>query len=416
MMVSLIARRGMMTGTACGLLGATPASAMRMEGRRTPTIRIGVLTALSGDYTDPSGGGSVLAAQFAADDFVREHKPNFKVEVIAGDMQDKPEIGLSVARDWFDRDEVDMVTDMPNSAIALAVAGLAKERDKVAQIGAAASAITGKACTPNSMQLAYSTKTLGASVGSAVLRDGGDRRFFISADYAFGQALVEDTSLVVQTAGGTVLGNARFPFPGNGDFSSFLLQAQTSGAKVVALASAGADTTNAIKQAHEFGIGHGGQRLVSLLVLITNIHSLGLETAQGLVYSDPFYWDMNDATRAFSARFQPRWRDLKPTEDHAAVYAGALHYLKAVAAIGVDKAASGRAVMQQMKAMPTDDPLFGSGSVRADGQMLHDMYLWQVKSPAESQYPWDYCRKLATIPAAQAFASLSASACPLVRL
>ena len=228
-MVRSIARRGMMAGTACGLLGATPASAMRMEGRRTPTIRIGVLTALSGDYTDPSGGGSVLAAQFAADDFVREHKPNFKVEVIAGDMQDKPEIGLSVARDWFDRDEVDMVTDMPNSAIALAVAGLAKERDKVAQIGAAASAITGKACTPNSMQLAYSTRTLGASVGSAVLRDGGDSWFFISADYAFGQALVEDTSLVVQTAGGTVLGNARFPFPATGISRRFCCRHKPAG-------------------------------------------------------------------------------------------------------------------------------------------------------------------------------------------
>jgi branched-chain amino acid transport system substrate-binding protein len=331
-------------------------------------------------------------------------------------MQDKPDIGLSVARDWFDRDGVDMVTDMPNSAIALAVAGLAKERDKIAQIGAAASAITGKACTPNSMQLAYNTSTLGASVGSAVLRDGGDSWFFISADYAFGQALVDDTSTVVRTAGGKVLGNARFPFPSNGDFSSFLVQAQSSGAKVIALASAGADTTNAIKQAHEFGIGKGGQRLVSLLVLITNIHSLGLETAQGLVYSDPFYWDMNDGTRTFSARFQPKWRDLKPTEDHAAVYAGTLHYLKAVAAIGVDKAkASGKAVMQQMKAMPTEDPLFGKGSVRADGQMIHDMYLWQVKSPTESKYPWDYCRKLATIPAQTAFVPPAPPVCPLLR-
>jgi branched-chain amino acid transport system substrate-binding protein len=404
-----ITRRLLMGGAAGTALG----SAARAQA---PTIRIGVLTALSGDYTDPSGGGSVIAAQFAAEDFIRDHKPGFKVEVIAGDMQDKPDIGLSVARDWFDRDSVDMVTDMPNSAIALAVAGLAKERDKVAQIGAAASAITGKACTPNSMQLAYSTKTLGASVGSAVLRDGGDSWFFISADYAFGQALVDDTSAIVQAAGGNVLGNARFPFPSNGDFSSFLVQAQSSGAQVIALASAGADTTNAIKQAHEVGIGKGGQRLVSLLVLITNIHSLGLETAQGLVYSDPFYWDMNDGARAFSARFQPKWRNLKPTEDHAAVYAGALHYLKAVAAIGVDKAkASGKAVMQQMKAMPTDDPLFGRGAVRADGQMVHDMYLWQVKSPAESKYAWDYCRKLATIPADRAFAPVSSSACPLVR-
>ncbi|WP_158922111.1 ABC transporter substrate-binding protein [Acidisphaera sp. S103] len=405
-----IPRRLLMAGAASSVLG-------RSARAQTPTIRIGVLTALSGDYTDPSGGGSVIAAQFAAEDFIRDHKPGFKVEVIAGDMQDKPDIGLSVARDWFDRDGVDMVTDMPNSAIALAVAGLAKERDKVAQIGAAASAITGKACTPNSMQLAYNTSTLGASVGSAVLRDGGDSWFFISADYAFGQALVDDTSAVVRAAGGKVLGNARFPFPSNGDFSSFLVQAQASGAKVIALASAGADTTNAIKQAHEFGIGKGGQRLVSLLVLITNIHSLGLETAQGLVYSDPFYWDMNDGARDFSARFQPKWRDLKPTEDHAAVYAGTLHYLKAVAAIGVDKAkASGKAVMQQMKAMPTDDPLFGRGSVRADGQMIHDMYLWQVKSPAESKYAWDYCRKLATIPAQTAFAPPPAPACPLLSL
>jgi branched-chain amino acid transport system substrate-binding protein len=404
-----IPRRLLMAGAATTTLGTSTRA-------QTPTIRIGVLTALSGDYTDPSGGGSVIAAQFAAEDFIRDQKPNFKVEIIAGDMRDKPDIGLSVARNWFDRDDVDMVTDMPNSAVALAVAGLAKERDKVAQIGAAASAITGKACTPNSMQLAYNTSTLGASVGSAVLRDGGDSWFFISADYAFGQALVDDTSAVVQAAGGKVLGNARFPFPSNGDFSSFLVRAQSSGAKVIALASAGADTSNAIKQAHEFGVGRDGQRLVSLLVLITNIHSLGLETAQGLVYSDPFYWDMNDGTRTFSARFQPKWRDLKPTEDHAAVYAGALHYLKAVAAIGIDKAkASGKAVMQQMKIMPTEDPLFGKGSVRADGQMIHDMYLWQVKSPAESKYAWDYCRKLATIQAEIAFALPPVSACPLLR-
>lgn len=408
-MATSIPRRLLMAGAATTTLGTSTRA-------QTPTIRIGVLTALSGDYTDPSGGGSVIAAQFAAEDFIRDQKPNFKVEIIAGDMRDKPDIGLSVARNWFDRDDVDMVTDMPNSAVALAVAGLAKERDKVAQIGAAASAITGKACTPNSMQLAYNTSTLGASVGSAVLRDGGDSWFFISADYAFGQALVDDTSAVVQAAGGKVLGNARFPFPSNGDFSSFLVRAQSSGAKVIALASAGADTSNAIKQAHEFGVGRDGQRLVSLLVLITNIHSLGLETAQGLVYSDPFYWDMNDGTRTFSARFQPKWRDLKPTEDHAAVYAGALHYLKAVAAIGIDKAkASGKAVMQQMKIMPTEDPLFGKGSVRADGQMIHDMYLWQVKSPAESKYAWDYCRKLATIQAEIAFALPPVSACPLLR-
>jgi branched-chain amino acid transport system substrate-binding protein len=407
-MATSIPRRLLMAGAASTVLGTSTRA-------QTPTIRIGVLTALSGDYTDPSGGGSVIAAQFAADDFIRDHNPGFKVEIIAGDMQDKPDIGLSVARNWFDRDDVDMVTDMPNSAIALAVAGLAKERDKVAQIGAAASAITGKACTPNSMQLAYNTSTLGASVGSAILRDGGDSWFFISADYAFGQALVDDTTAVVQAAGGKVLGNARFPFPSNGDFSSFLVRAQSSGAKVIALASAGADTTNAIKQAHEFGVGQGAQRLVSLLILITNIHALGLETAQGLVYADPFYWDMNEGARTFSARFQPKWRDLKPTEDHAAVYAGTLHYLKAAAAIGVEKAkASGKAVMQQMKTMPTEDPLFGKGSVRADGQMIHDMYLWQVKSPNESKYPWDYCRKLATIPAETAFAPPPTPTCSLL--
>ncbi len=415
-MTASITRRRLMSGAACLTLGAGLATPSRRARAQTPTIRIGVLTALSGDYTDGAGGGSVVATKLAVEDFIRDYKPGFKIDVISGDMQDKPAIGLSVARAWFDREDVDMVTDVPNSAIALAVADLAEQRDKVVQISAGSSALTGKACTSNSMQLAYNTHCLGASLGSAILREGGDTWFFISADYAFGQTLVDDTASVIRAAGGEVLGNARFPFPSNGDFSSFLVQAEASGAKVVALASAGTDTTNAIKQAREFGIGRGKQRLVSLLMLITNVHALGLDTAQGLMYCDPFYWDLNDATRAFAQRFQPQWRDLKPTEDHAGVYAGALHYLKAVAATGVDKAkASGSAVMQQMKKMPTDDPVFGKGTLRADGQMMHDMYLWQVKSPAASKYAWDYCRQLAVIPPGKAFLPLSASACPLVR-
>lgn len=414
-MAKEFSRRSMTT--AIGIGAAALTAFPRLGRAQPPTIRIGVLTQLSGDYTDAAGHGSTVAAKLAIEDFVRDHKPGFKIDLIEGDMQDKPDIGLSVARSWFDRDSVDLIVDVPNSAIALAVQGLAKERDKVVQISAGSSTITGKACTPNSIQVAYNTYALGSSIGGAEMKMGGDTWFFVSADYAFGQALVEDTSAVVKRGGGKVLGNARFPFPSNGDFSSFLVQAQASGAKVVAVASAGNDTTNAIKQAQEFGLTHSGRRLVSLLMLLTNIHSLGLETAQGLIYRDPFYWDQNDATRAFAKRFQPQWRNLKPTEDHAGVYAGVLHYLKAVEALGVDKAKdSGRAAVKRMVEMPTDDPLFGKGGIRPDGQMIHNMYLWQVKSPSESKYPWDYSKLLAIVPATEAFLPLRSSACPLVKV
>ena len=399
------------------LVGAAVAAGLVRRARaQSPSIRIGVLTALTGEYTDAAGGGSVVAAKLAVEDFVREYKPSFRIEILSGDMQDKPDIGLSVARGWFDSDAVDMISDVPNSAIALAVAGLVAERDKIVQISAGSSVFGGKACNPNSMQLAYNTYALGKVTGDALFAQGGKSWFFISADYAFGQALVEDTTAAVKALGGTVLGNARYPFPSNGDFSSYLLQAQASGADIVAFATAGGDTTNAIKQAHEFGVSQGKQRVAGLLTLITNIHALGLEAAQGLIYTDPFYWDFNDGTRAFAARFQPQWRDLKPSEDHAGVYAGTMHYLKAVQALGVDKArASGRAVMAEMKRMPTDDVVFGRGAVRMDGQMVHDMHLWQVKSPKESKGPWDYSRLLATVPAAEAFIPLSQSACPAAR-
>lgn len=399
------------------LLGTAASAGFVHRARaQSPGIRIGVLTALSGEYTDAAGGGSVIAAKLAVEDFVREHKPSFRIDILSGDMLDKPDVGLAVARGWFDADAVDMISDVPNSAIALAVSGLVKERDKVVQISAGSSTVTGQYCTPNSMQLAYNTYALGKVTGSALYRQGGKTWSFISADYAFGQALVQDTANTITGLGGKVLGNARFPFPSNGDFSSYLLQAQATGADVIAMATAGGDTTNAIKQAHEFGLIGGRQRVVGLLTLITNIHALGLDQAQGLIYSDPFYWDSNDATRAFSARFQPQWRDLKPSEDHAGVYAGVIHYLKAVQAIGVDKArASGRAAMEQMKRMPTDDAVFGKGAVRPDGQMVHDMHLWQVKSPKESKSPWDYSRLLATVPATEAFIPLSQSTCAAAR-
>ncbi|HMR33860.1 MAG TPA: ABC transporter substrate-binding protein [Geminicoccaceae bacterium] len=374
-------------------------------------IKIGVLNDRSGTYADLSGEGSVVAARMAVEDFGAEAK-GIKVEIVSADHQNKPDIASNIARQWIDEAGVDVIADVPTSSAALAVHEVVREKNKIFLIsGAAASDLTGAKCSPNSVHWTYDTWALAHGTGSAMVKQGGDTWFFLTADYAFGHALERDTAAVVEAAGGRVLGAVKHPFPGQ-DFSSFLLQAQGSGAKVIGLANAGADTTNAIKQAHEFGITQAGQNLAGLLIFITDVNALGLETAQGLVMTEAFYWDLNDQTRAWSTRFAERHGGAKPTMVQAGVYSSVLHYLKAVqAAASKDPAA----VMARMKETPTDDPLFGKGEVRQDGRHVHDMYLFQVKAPADSKGPWDYYKVLATIPAAEAFRPLAEGGCPLVK-
>ncbi|TIU80163.1 MAG: ABC transporter substrate-binding protein, partial [Mesorhizobium sp.] len=313
---------------------------------------------------------------------------------------------------WYDTENVDVIADVPTSSVALAVNEITKEKNKIfLASGPASSDLTGKACSPNTVHWTYDTWALANGTGSAMVAEGGDSWFFVTADYAFGHALERDTSAVVEASGGKVLGAVRHPFPGQ-DFSSFLLQAQGSGAKVVGLANAGGDTINAVKQASEFGITQGGQALAALLMFINDVHALGLDVAQGLVLTSAFYWDKDDQTRAFSARFQKRNAGQKPSMIEAGVYASVLHYLKAVEAVGDKDAAK---VMAKMKEMPTDDPLFGKGTIRADGRKLHDMYLFRVKKPDQSKGPWDYFETVATIPADKAFRPLAEGGCSLVK-
>jgi len=374
-------------------------------------IKIGVLTDMSSLYTDLAGAGSVVAAKMAVEDSGIE-KRGYKVEIISADHQNKPDVGSSIARQWYDVDKVDVIVDVPNSGVALAVNGITKEKGKAfLASGPASSDLTGKACSPNTVHWTYDTWMLANGTGSAVVKSGGDTWFFITADYAFGQALERDTEAVVLKSGGKVLGKVRAPI-NTQDFSSFLLQAQASKAKIVGLANAGGDTTNSIKQAAEFGIVKGGQNLAGLLVFLTDVHSLGLQTAQGLVITNTFYWDTNDQTRAFAKRFAPQDKGIYPTMVHAGVYASVLHYLKAVEALKSD---DGTKVVAKMKEMPTDDPLFGKGTIRVDGRKIHPAYLVEVKKPSESKGPWDYYKVRATIPADQAFRPLADGDCPLVK-
>jgi branched-chain amino acid transport system substrate-binding protein len=374
-------------------------------------IKLGVLNDRSGLYADLSGEGSAVAARMAAEDFKAAEK-GMNVEVVVADHQNKADVGAAVARQWYDRDGVDVILDVPNSAVALAVSGISREKNKVyINSGAGTSDLTGAQCSPNTIHWTYDTWALANGTGSAMVKAGGKNWFFLTADYAFGQALERDTSAVVNKNGGKVMGAVRHPLSTN-DFSSFLLQAQGSGAKVIGLANAGADTVNSIKQAAEFGIVQGGQTLAGLLVFITDVHSLGLKNAQGLVLTEAFYWDKDEGTRAFAKRFAERHGGKHPTMIHAGVYAGTLHYLKAVAELK-DKDAG--KVMAKMKATPTDDPLFGKGQIREDGRKIHDMYLFEVKKPAESKGEWDLYKTIATIPAAEAFRPLSEGKCPLVK-
>ncbi len=376
------------------------------------TVKIGVLTDMSSLYADLSGQGSVNAARMAVEDFGAERK-GLKVEIISADHQNKPDVGSTIARQWLDVDKVDAIVDVPNSAVALAVNGIAKEKNKTLLISGAASAdLTGKACTPNTVHWTYDTWALANGTGNAIIKTGGDTWFFLTADYAFGHALERDTEAVVLAAGGKVLGKVRHPL-NTADFSSFLLQAQASKAKIIGLANAGGDTTNTIKQASEFGIVAGGQNLAGLLVFITDVHALGLKTAQGLIFTETFYWDKDEQTRAFAKRFAPQFKGVHPTMVHAGVYSAVLHYLKAAEAL--KDVSDGSKVVAKMKELPTDDPLFGKGTIRADGRKIHPAYLVEVKKPEESKAPWDYHKVRATIPADQAFRSIDKGECPLVK-
>ena len=375
-------------------------------------VKIGVLNDMSGLYADITGPGSVVAAKMAVEDYVKSTKSSLKIEIVSADHQNKADIGSNIARQWYDTDKVDMIIDVPTSSVALAISQVSREKGKIhVNTGAATADLTGKACSPNTIHWLYDTWMLANGTGKAVVQHGGSSWFFLTADYAFGQALERDTEAVVLKNGGKVLGKVRHPLATQ-DFSSFLLQAQASRAKVIGLANAGGDTTNAIKQAYEFGIVKGGQTMAGLLVFLTDIHSLGLEKAQGLYLTETFYWDLNDQTRAWSKRFAALHGGKYPSMDQAGVYSGVLHYLKAVDAAKTD---DGTKVAQKMKDLPTDDVLFGKGSVRKDGRKLHPAYLFEVKKPSESKGPYDYYKLLATIPADQAFRPLNEGDCPLVK-
>ena len=395
-------------GTAALGLGAAAAQAQISDG----VVKIGVLTDMSGVYADLSGPGSLAAAKMAVEDFQKSNKPSFKIEVVSADHQNKPDVGSAIARTWYDVDKVDAIFDVPTSSVALAVNQITREKGK-AHINSTGgtSDLTGKACTPNTVHWTYDTWMLANGTGTAITKAGGDSWFFLTADYAFGHALERDTEAAVVKAGGKVLGKVRHPFPGT-DFSSFLLQAQSSKAKVIALANAGGDTINSIKQAAEFGIVKGGQKLAGLLMFLTDVHSLGLNTAQGLNFTVTFYWDMNDQTRAWTKRFNAATGGKYPTMVQAGVYASVLHYLKAVQSINSD---DGTKAVAEMKRLPTDDPLFGKGMIRADGRKIHPAYLVEVKKPSESKGPWDLLKVVATIPADQAFRPIDQGDCPLVK-
>jgi len=374
-------------------------------------IKIGVLTDMSSLYADIGGPGSVAAARLAVEDFGAAKK-GMKVEIVSADHQNKPEVGSSIARQWYDREGVDVIVDVPTSSVALAVNQVTREKAKLFLVsGAATSDLTGKACSPNTIHWTYDTWMLAHGTGSAIVKTGGKTWFFLTADYAFGHALERDTEEVVMKNGGKVLGKVRHPLNAQ-DFSSFLLQAQSSKAQIIGLANAGGDTINSIKQASEFGIVKGGQHLAGLLVFISDVNALGLDKAQGLIFTETFYWDRNDQTRAFAKRLAAQNNGKMPTMVQAGVYSAVLHYLKAVEALKND---DGTKVAAKMKEMPTDDALFGKGRVRQDGRKIHDAYLVEVKKPSESKYPWDYYKIRATIAADEAFRPEKEGGCSLVK-
>lgn len=407
-MKSSIFIRGARRLALCATLSVLTAFGARAEDI---TVKLGVLNDMSGVYADLSGQGSVVAAQMAADDFMARN-PGFKVEVVSADHQNKPDIGASIARKWYDQDGVDAILDVPTSSVALVVSDITREKNRIFLVsGGGSSDLTGAKCSPNTVQWTYDTWALANGTGVAVTRRGGTSWFFVTADYAFGAALERDAAAAVTKAGGKVVGSVKHPLS-TSDFSSFLLQAQASGAKVVGFANAGGDLVNSIKQASEFGLVQGGQTLAGLLIFSGDVKALGLKAAQGLLLTEAFYWDLNDETRAFSKRFADKFGGRMPISTQAGVYSSALHYLNAIRDAKTKDALK---VMAQMRATPIDDPLFGKGEVRIDGRATHPMYLFQVKTPAESKGPWDLYTLMATIPANEAFRPLADGGCPLVK-
>ncbi|MGJ4927386.1 ABC transporter substrate-binding protein [Bradyrhizobium sp. HKCCYLS2038] len=394
-------KSGLLAFAAVGaLLSAAPASAQ---------VKIGILNDQSGVYADYGGKYSVEAAKMAIEDFGGEVLGQ-KIELVTADHQNKPDLASSIARRWYDTEGVDMITELTTSSVALAIQELSKEKKKIdIVVGAATSRITGDACTPYGFHWAYDTRALAVGTGGALVESGGDSWFFMTADYAFGYALEKDTSDIVTSKGGKVLGSVRIPL-NSSDFSSFLLQAQSSKAKIIGLANAGLDTTNSIKQAAEFGIVKGGQKLAGLLMTLAEVHGLGLEAAQGLVLTEGFYWDHDDKARALGERFMKRTGRM-PSMIHAGTYSATLSYLKAVKAAGTKDS---DAVAAKLKELPVDDA-FAQGKVLANGRMVHDMYLFEVKKPSESKKPWDYYKQLATVPGDKAFFSAKDSGCPLTK-
>ncbi|MBR0847307.1 ABC transporter substrate-binding protein [Bradyrhizobium diazoefficiens] len=378
------------------------------------TVKIGALSDQSGLYADLGGPGSTLAAQMAVEDSGLAAK-GWKIDIVSGDHQNKPDIGTAIARQWFDVDKVDTIVDVPNSGVALAVNNVIKEKNGVyINSGAATSDLTNAQCSPNTVHWTYDTYMLAHTTGQALVKAGGDTWFFLTADYAFGAALERDTTAVITANGGKVVGGVKHPL-NTPDFSSFLLQAQASKAKIIGLANAGGDTTNTIKQAAEFGIVKGGQKLAALLLFLTDVKAIGLETAQGLNFTETFYWDMNDQTRAFSKRFAEKMKNnAPPTMVQAGVYAGVRHYLKALEALGGNPH-DGVKVVEKMKSMPTEDDLFGKGQIQPNGRTIHSAYLFEVKKPSESKGPWDFYKLVGTVPGDQAFTPLSESKCALLK-
>jgi branched-chain amino acid transport system substrate-binding protein len=391
-------------------LAALAAALASGTAQAQQTIKIGVMSDMSSLYADIGGPGSTAAAKLAVADFQKDN-PNVKVEIVSADHQNKPDVGSSIVNKWFDTEGVDLVIDVPNSGVALATSEIARVKNKTFIVsGAAASDLTGPKCNANTVHWTYDTWMLANGTGKAMVKTGGDSWFFLTADYAFGHALERDTAAVVEANGGKVLGKVRHPL-NTSDFSSFLLQAQTSKAKVIGLANAGGDTINSIKAGAEFGIVSGGQKFAGLLVFSSDVAALGLQTAQGLSLTETWYWDANDTNRAWSKRWQVERPGKFPTMIHAGVYAGLTHYLKAVTALKAS--GDGKAVVAKMKELATDDPLFGKGTIRADGRKVHDAYLFEVKKPSESKYPGDFYHLRATIPAAEAFRPLKDGQCPL---
>ena len=410
-------RKTLVSMVTAALLAAAPTLGVAQPAKSAAprisdgVVKIGVLTDLSGSYSDLAGAGSVVAARMAIDDFIAQEKGRaFRIELVSADHQTKGDVASNKAREWFERDQVDMITDLVTTSTALAVMPVAKEKNRITIVnGAAATLITGKNCTDTNVHYTYDTYALANGTGKAVVKQGGDSWYFLTADYAFGQALEKDTTAVVLANGGKVLGSVRHPFPGT-DFSSFLLKAQASGAKVIGLANAGTDTTNSIKQAAEFGITPK-QSLAGLLMFITDIHSLGLKATQGMYLTEGFYWDINDETRAWSKRFFEKHKRM-PTMVQAGVYSSTMHYLKAIKTAGTDDT---KAVMDAMKKTPVNDFFAKNAKIRDDGRLVHDFYLLQVKKPEESKTPWDYYHVRQVIPAAEAVGPVAQSECALLK-